>query len=143
MTEQLDFWAEAWRTGRTRFHRDLPHPDLVAYHEETIGSAKRVLVPLCGRTPDLEYLAERHDEVVGVEFVPEAVTVYAAEHGLVESGAVGSLTAYRRGGLSVLLGDFFETPESLGPFDAIWDRAAMVALDAETRTRYASTCRRL
>jgi thiopurine S-methyltransferase len=143
VTEQLDFWAEAWRTGRTRFHRELPHPDLVAYHEATIGEAKRVLVPLCGRSPDLEYLAERHDEVVGVEFVPEAVSVYADEHGLVESDHVGSLIAYRRGGLTVLLGDFFAVPDSLGPFDAIWDRAAMVALDAAARTRYAEKCRRL
>ncbi|HEY1488649.1 MAG TPA: methyltransferase domain-containing protein [Micromonosporaceae bacterium] len=145
MTEQpeRDFWAEAWRTGRTAFHRERPHPDLVAYHDATLGDARRVLVPLCGRTPDLAFLAERHDEVVGVEFVPEAVELYAEQHGLVASGRVGSLTAYRRGGLTVLLGDFFAVPDALGPFDAIWDRAALVALDAATRPRYAETCRRL
>jgi hypothetical protein len=118
VTEQpeLDFWAEAWRTGRTAFHRERPHPDLVAYHDVTLGDARRVLVPLCGRTPDLAFLAERHDEVVGVEFVPEAVELYAEQHGLVASGRVGSLTAYRRGGLTVLLATFvFDRPDDVGP----------------------------
>jgi thiopurine S-methyltransferase len=138
-----DFWAELWRTGRTGFHRPDPHPDLVAHHDQVIGDAARVLVPLCGRTPDLAWLAERHREVVGVEFVAEAVEQYAREHDLAPAAPVGSLTAYRGGPLTLLLGDFFAVPADAGPFDAIWDRAALVALDAATRPRYVAACRAL
>jgi thiopurine S-methyltransferase len=138
-----DFWAELWRTGRTGFHRPEPHPDLLAHHDQVIGGAARVLVPLCGRTPDLAWLAARHREVVGVEFVAQAVEEYAREHGLAAADPVGPLAAYRRGPLTLLLGDFFAVPADTRPFDAIWDRAALVALDAGTRPRYVAACRAL
>ncbi len=37
------------------------------------GTGRRVLVPLCGKTPDLLWLAEQGNEIVGVELSEIAV----------------------------------------------------------------------
>lgn len=143
MTSQ-DFWGEVWRSGRTGFHRPDVTPELLAHHNKVLGGADRVLVPLCGRTPDLAWLAPWHTEVVGVEFVPEAVLGYADASGLIEGEPVGPFRAFRKDSLTILLGDFFAaTPATIGTFDGLWDRAALIALDLETRPRYAHTARNL
>jgi thiopurine S-methyltransferase len=138
------FWSELWRSGRTGFHRDEVSPELIAHHERVLAGARRVLVPLCGRTPDLMWLAQRHTEVVGIEFVEEAVTGYAMANGLTEIDAVQPFRVFQRNGLTILLGDFFDAdPASIGRFDGLWDRAALVALPAEQRPGYARHCREL
>jgi thiopurine S-methyltransferase len=48
------------------------------------------------------------------------------------------LQRYSAAELDVFVGDIFAlTPEQLGPVDAIYDRAALVALPPELRERYA------
>ena len=135
------FWHRVWAdgpTGRTGFGLAGPHPDLVAHAAAVFAGAARLLVPLCGRSPDLAWLAQRWPEVVGVELVERAVTGYAAEHSLTaRQPPEGAFRRYSRPGLSILLGDFFEaTPEVLGAFDGAWDRGALGALPAELRPRY-------
>ena len=141
----VDRWREAWRAGRPAFHRDAVHDDLVAYHDEILGGADRVLVPLSGRSLDLAWLAERGHEVVGVEIVEEVVAAYFADRGLeVAPAPAGPFRAYRSGSLTVLAGDMLAaTPEHLGTFDGAWDRAALVALPTAERPAYAAALRRL
>ena len=135
----VDRWRKAWRAGRPAFHRDAVHADLVAYHDEILGGADRVLVPLSGRSLDLAWLAERGHEVVGVEIVEEVVAAYFADRGLeVAPAPAGPFRAYRSGSLTVLAGDMLAaTPEHLGTFDGAWDRAALVALPTAERPAYA------
>jgi hypothetical protein len=55
----VDRWREAWRRSeRPAFHRDSVPDDLVAFHDDVLGAAERVLVPLSGRSLDLAWLAE-------------------------------------------------------------------------------------
>jgi thiopurine S-methyltransferase len=141
----VDRWRESWRVGRTAFHRPEVHEDLIAHHDEVLGGARRVLVPLSGRSLDLAWLAERGHEVVGVEFVQEVVEAYVAERGLdAEAAPLGPFRAYASGRLTILAGDMMEaTPELVGTFDGAWDRAALVALPPAERPRYAAVVRRL
>ena len=62
-----DFWQQRWREGRTGFHQDRPTP-LLAQYWDAIGVAAgaRVLVPLCGKSLDLAWLAARGHRVLGV-----------------------------------------------------------------------------
>jgi thiopurine S-methyltransferase len=77
------------------------------------------------------WLAARGLEVVGIELSSLAVETFKVEHG------DDSLIDLR-------CGDIFElTPESLGPIDAIFDRAALVALPPEMRKRYVQQLDRL
>lgn len=135
-----EFWRERWRTGQIGFHRDDVNPHLRAHRDVLFAVARpRVLVPLCGKSVDLAYLAAEGAEVVGVELVEDAAVAFFAERGwtptVTRSGARASYAAH---GVEIVVGDLFaETSASLGTFDAIWDRAALVALPPALRARYA------
>jgi thiopurine S-methyltransferase len=103
--------------------------------------------------------------VIGVELAEPAVQAFFAEHDLTPSVAPrGPLVAYEvgpatvrpagtgaapaapaaAGAITLLVGDFFAvTPELLGPVDALYDRAALIALPAELRSRYVARLRAL
>ncbi len=131
------FWIERWAEGRIGFHEGRPNAYLER-HVERLGVARRVLVPLCGKAVDLAYLASRGHEVVGVELVEDAVRAFFDEQGVTPTvQRRGELTEYAAGALRVLAGDFFATdPGLLGPLDAWYDRAALIALPPDLRARY-------
>jgi thiopurine S-methyltransferase len=132
-----DRWLRSWEEGRIGFHRGAVEPALIE-HWPTLDlpDAARVLVPLCGKTHDLIWLAERGHEVVGVELSPLACEAFFDEHGLAPTiERSGAYTRWSSGPITVLQGDIFDL--DLPPFDAVWDRAATVALDPGRRTRYA------
>jgi len=141
-----EFWLTRWAEGRTGFHRDDVHPDLVAHEARFLaGGPHRVLVPLCGRSRDLAWLAERGHDVLGVELSPLAVARFWQDQGgTPEEGAAGPFVVGRLGRVAVACGDFFlASPALLGTFDRVWDRAALVAMDAARRPRYAAVVRGL
>jgi thiopurine S-methyltransferase len=136
-----EFWHDRWREGRTGFHRDAVHPDLIK-HADALGvpDKPRVLVPLCGKTLDLSWLVSQGCAVVGVELSEQAATQYHERAGITpEITPVGAHAIWRSPGLTYIVGDFFSA--DLGVFDAIWDRAALVALPSELRVRYAERLR--
>ncbi len=138
------FWNERWREGRIGFHEGRPNTFLER-HVGRLGMQRRVLVPLCGKTEDLSYLAAHGHTVVGVELVEDAVRAFFAEHAITpEVSRSGSHTEYRAGAITILAGDFFAvTPDQVGAVDALYDRAALVALPATVRPRYVEQVRAL
>ena len=74
--------------GRTRFHKDEPNPTLVEFLPTLLagraGERARVLVPLCGKTLDLAWLASQPGvrEVYGTEGVNQALEDLRATSGL-------------------------------------------------------------
>jgi thiopurine S-methyltransferase len=140
------FWHARWSEGQIGFHQDQVHPDLIDREASWLAAGPhRVLVPLCGKSHDLAWLASRGHEVVGVELVETAVrAVFDALQVEPEIERVGPHTAYRTERLTVLHGDVFDVhPDRVGTFSRVWDRAALVALDAPRRRRYAATLKRL
>jgi len=137
-------WFASWREGRIGFHEGRPNAYLER-HAGRLGAGRRVLVPLCGKAEDLAYLASLGHQVVGVELVEDAVRAFFAEHGLAPAVTPhGPFTAYRAGAITVLAGDVFATTAALlGPVDAFYDRAALIALPADTRPRYVAHLRGL
>jgi thiopurine S-methyltransferase len=84
-----------------------------------------VLVPLCGKSKDLSWLAEQGHDVIGVEVAEEAIKAFEDEAGEQEH-------------VEIICADFFQLrPKKLGTFPWIFDRGALVALDAEGRAIYA------
>jgi thiopurine S-methyltransferase len=132
-----EYWRERWEQGRTGFHRTDVNPCLLAHHE-VLADSVRVLVPLCGKTVDLEWLVVHGYEVVGIELSDLAAQAFFAERGLTaERREQGGFVHYRHGSLTILVGDFFAADrQELGSFDGVYDRAAMIALPAEVRARY-------
>src|SRR6187549_857001 len=113
-----DYWFERWREGRTGFHLAHVNPRLTE-HSAVFSEATRVLVPLCGKSADLEWLVTRGYEVVGVELVELAAQAFFAERGLAaKRREQGDFVVYEHGNLAIWVGDFFATTDAqLGVFD--------------------------
>ena len=135
---QPDYWLERWRDGRTGFHRQDVNPRLVEHHQRAIGDAKRVLVPLCGKSTDLEWLAAQGHEVVGVELSELAARAFFAERSIEPSRREQrGFVEYGHGEIRILVGNFFDvTAELTGYCDGAYDRAALIALPEELRAPY-------
>ncbi len=131
------FWIDRWQSGQTGFHRSDVNPLLLRHHA-VLGTASRVLVPLCGKSLDLGWLAAQGHYVVGIELSRLAADAFFTEHGL--SPGVETLarcTRLKAGGIEILCGDLFDTDvQDIGPITAWYDRAALIALPAPMRGRY-------
>ena len=128
-------WHERWRIGRTGWHEQGGNRNLRKYWRAT---GRRVLVPMCGKTPDLLWLEEQGNEVVGVELSELAVQAFFEEHGLEYQHIDGEPGEYRAVARNITLycGDYFEFHEA--GFDAHYDRGALVAMPRDVRPRYAA-----
>lgn len=140
-----DFWHERWRQGQIGFHREEVHPDLVWFANDWAG--RRVLVPLCGASHDLGWLAGRGADVTGVELSPVAAQrVFHDLHLTPTTTEEGAFTVHRAavgaGHLTLRVGDWFMAEPGV-PFDRVWDRAAMIALPPPLRPAYVAQLRRL
>ena len=127
-------WLERWQIGRTGWHEPGGNRNLQQHWR---ASGKRVLVPLCGKTPDLLWIEEQGNEVVGVELSDIAAREFFDEHGLEYETIEGPLVEYRAVArrVSIHCGDYFEF--RVAGFDAHYDRGALVALSDDLRSRYA------
>jgi len=143
---KIDFWAERWKEGRIGFHEGRTNVFL-ARHVDRLGAApRRVLVPLCGKAEDMAFLASRGHDVVGIEAIEDAVKAFFHEHELEPSVREldGNVRAYSSGRVTLLAGDVFAcTKQHVGDVDALYDRAALVALPADVRPRYVAHLRGL
>lgn len=139
-----NFWHSRWAEGRIGFHEGKPNAHLVK-HLSALGVKKRVFVPLCGKTEDLAFLASQGHEAVGVEFVEPAVKAFFDERGVTPVvDTHGPFKRYTAANITVLAGDFFATTRSLlGPVDALYDRAAIIALPETMRGGYVKHLRAL
>ena len=137
------FWITRWTEGRIGFHEGSPNT-LLAQHAARLPGP-RVLVPLCGKSEDLAYLASLGHEVVGIELVEDAVRAFFAEHAITPTiTRRGELAIYAAEAITLIAGDLFAvTPADVGPISAIYDRAALIALPPDLRRRYVEHLRAL
>jgi len=141
-----DFWHERWQTGQIGFHQSAVHPFLARWWPRLeLQPGTRVYVPLCGKSLDMVWLAERGHRIVGSELSPIAIRDFFTERGLEPTRT--EEPGFRRhaaGPFEILEGDALAlTPELLGPVGAAYDRAALVALPPDLRRPYAESLGRL
>lgn len=135
------FWNDRWAQNEIGFHEGAPNASLTRHFESlALSAGARVFVPLCGKSLDLSWLAGRGMRVAGAELSRAAVDQFFAEAGVEPSAAsAGPLTRVHAGPIEVFVGDIFDlNRETLGPVDAVYDRAALVALPPDMRPRYAA-----
>lgn len=136
-------WLDRWATGRTGWHEQDGNAGLQS-HWPTGSSAKRVLVPLCGKTPDLRWLALRGHEVVGVELSEKATHEFFSDNDLtyrVESSEKFDCYTANDLPISICCGDYFKFGGM--QFDALYDRGALVALPDSSRPAYVEHTQKL
>ena len=140
---EMKHWSQMWDTNHIGFHKSEPHSDLVTHEKLFLQEKSRVFLPLCGKSLDLVYLADKGHEVCGCEFVEKAVKDFFAEQNLeyvLDDDPKSSIPVYKAVSKPITLyqGDFFSLSSSIiGKFDAIWDRASLVAINPFQRQDYA------
>ena len=136
------FWHERWREGRIGFHHDAPMPLLVEHWPRlALPPNSRVLVPLCGKSLDMLWLAAQGHRVLGVELSPLAITQFLTENRLVARTWDSPLGRHHRAGrIELIEGDAFALDAApLAGCAAVYDRAAIIALPPALRQRYVKT----
>ena len=101
-----------------------------------------VLVPLCGKSLDMLWLAEQGYSVVGMDMVEQAVQTFFTENQLSsESTQFGKLIKHSRPPFTIFQGDVFDLEAGTLQADAWYDRAAMIAIPPSTREAYVQQIR--
>lgn len=135
-----DFWHQRWQENRIGFHQDKATP-LMLKHWPSLGVSpgSRVFVPLAGKSRDMLWLASQGYRVLGVELSQLAVEQFFTENDLPYTLTQSPYGRhYRSGDIELVCGDAFALPAALlGECDAVYDRAALIALPPRMRRRYA------
>jgi len=92
--EEVDIlrpWQARWDVQQTGWHLDNVNPFLERFLHEVLppepalaapGLGRRIVVPLCGKTVDMAFLARKGFRVVGIEGISQAIDEFAQEHGV-------------------------------------------------------------
>jgi thiopurine S-methyltransferase len=137
---EADFWHKKWQLNEIGFHKTEANPLLVKYLDQlTLSKGDRILLPLCGKTLDIGWLLQQGFQVVGAELSGLAIEQLFEQLGLTpQVKLLGELKHYSAQNIDIFVGDIFAiSRELLGHIDAIFDRAALVALPSEMRIQYA------
>ena len=151
---RLARWSHAWkaRYGTTPgFHRWEPNKNLrenYARLVEGLGGGGNVggsvLVPLCGKTVDMLWLAAQGHRVVGVEGVQQAIDQFQDESCAMQMTKDATGVTVWKGtdvpGISIVQTDYLQLSQTTvgEQIDFVWDRAALVAIEPSDREEYAA-----
>lgn len=136
---EKEFWQQLWAKNEIGFHERKPNTLLIKYFEKlNLVAGSRVFLPLCGKTLDIAWLLSQGIHVLGAELSEAAVQQLFADLGVEPiTTERGALTRYTSQNIDIFVGDIFElSANELGVVDAIYDRAALVALPEPTRSQY-------
>lgn len=135
-----EFWHQRWQANEIGFHEPKANPALLRNLELLdLHKDSRFFLPLCGKTLDIAWLLSKGYRVAGAELSEMAVGQLFDELGVSpEVSDRGTLKHYSAPNLDIFCGDLFDlSADVVGPVDAIFDRAALVALPEPMRGRYA------
>lgn len=152
--KNLEYWESRYKTRCFQWHIDEVHPHLLKYlsqltqqTEENPGNANKKLkffLPLCGKTKDIPFLLSLGFQVFGVEGVDSVIQEAIKENNLDLQYDESRLLYHTKDEqLQIYCGDLFKCPiEEYGPFDCVWDRASLIALDYPFRPSYMDVMKR-
>ena len=143
---QPEFWHKKWAANQIGFHLPQVNPHLKRFWPAlSLEEGARVLVPLCGKSLDLLWLAHQGHEVLGIELSEKAIEEFFSEHGFDPAvSEQGPFKVYRAGSIELWCGNFFElTAGDTADCSALYDRAALIALPPKMREQYAAHLNRI
>jgi thiopurine S-methyltransferase len=142
---QADFWHQKWQKNEIGFHLADANPLLVKHFHKLNLKPKfaanfkpRIFLPLCGKTLDIAWLLAQGYSVAGAELSRIAIEDLFKNLNLTpDIKILGEVTLFSAANIDIFVCDIFKlTPAMLGAVDAVYDRAALVALPSEMRKRY-------
>ncbi|SFV87636.1 Thiopurine S-methyltransferase [hydrothermal vent metagenome] len=132
-------WIQRWKDGQTGWHRDTPNNKLVKFLDSLqLQKAQTVFVPLCGKSKDMVYLLDQGYKVIGVEMSAVAVDAFFYENAIPYTvQQANNFTVYNARNIRIFCGNYFDLDAGhLGMANAVYDRAALIALPEDLRKKY-------
>ena len=145
--ESKETWEQDWKTDKPSFHADEVNAMLIKHLGDlTVGRSEvRVLVPLCGKSLDMVWLADQGHSVFGVELIRKGIEDFFHGNKLIYTEESVTLSAEKQGtvfkatGKNITLFECsifdFSFDVSGGQFDCIWDRGSMTAISMMKKGR--------
>lgn len=138
----LNDYEEIYNKTPSSKSKGKPSKQLLQYVKQLLPKEPaRILVPLCGKSPDLRWLYERGNTVVGLEGVEKPVREFFQlypdlSHSVLDL-TYGKLYKSADERLQVFVCDVAKIPSgALGKFDAGFDWGAYTAICPSLRQRY-------
>jgi len=138
------FWHQRWESNDIGFHKTEANSLLVKHFKAlSLEKGRRVFLPLCGKTLDIAWLLSSGYRVVGAELSELAITQLFMDLEVEPRiSEIDEVIHYNTEYIDIFVGDLFHlTRKMLGPVDAIYDRAALVAMPKEMRSQYTTHLR--
>ena len=141
MTRNTDnqFWLDKWKHKSIGFNESEPHTLLTQFWDHLkIPNTSKVLVPLCGKSIDMMWLKKLGHNVTGIELSATAISSFFDENQIdMEIECRDRNSCYIGKNLTIWEADIFNLPNiELESYAAIYDRAALVAINPLHRQRY-------
>jgi len=138
---EASFWHSKWEVNQIGFHQNETNHLLIKHLKQLgLNKSDRLFIPLCGKTVDIAWLLSEGYQVAGAELSEIAIQqLFEALDVTPKISEAGSLIHYHAENIDIFVGDIFDlSAKRLGQVDAVFDRAALVALPSEMRKRYSS-----
>ena len=140
----MEFWHNRWQSQKIGWHREI-YNDLLLKHWPNIDAidAGNVLVPLCGKSLDMLWLAEQGYTIVGLEMVQQAVEIFFSENQLeFDMIEIGKHKKFSSHPFTIFQGDLFDLDIGVIQADSWYDRAALIAIEPSKRENYVDQIRK-
>ena len=136
---EKDYWLKKWQSQDIAFHQQNINPDLITYiHKLNLQLGDCILVPLCGKTRVMLWLADKGYHIIGVELSSIACIDFFSEMNIKpEITENHKFMKYRHDNIELLCGDIFDlAPDDLPTTHAVYDCKALIALPQVMRKKY-------
>jgi thiopurine S-methyltransferase len=137
---ELSYWQSRWDKGNIGFHMQDGYPALQRHWPKyDISKQATVLVPLCGKSIDMDIISRRVKRVVGVEVSDKAIEEFFSERRFAPViSSYSGFKIFKAANIEIWQGDFFKLPvHRVTDIDLIYDKASLVALPPPMRKKYA------
>jgi thiopurine S-methyltransferase len=137
MSNQL--WISKWKRNDISFHQHSINPLFQKYLPLLgLSAGDCLLVPLCGKTVDMDWLAKQGFHVIGVELSELAIEAYfEALKVKPEKHLDGCFTKWSYGNTEIWCGDIFDLKMmDLRDIKVLYDNASLTAFPADKRIQY-------
>jgi len=146
-------WIDNWHKGKIGFHKTEVHHMLIKHFDNLFPDGKkgRVFVPLCGKTLDMKWFSEQNIKVVGLDAARVSMEQFFSENNIeykIENvtslGKSCELFKSCDDSIHIYCGNMMNFNMSItGQFEAVWDRASLVALQRVDVKRYVENIKSL
>lgn len=141
----MDSWIKAWNDGHWGFHCLVVNDLIMKYYDSLVEQRTdlRFFLPLCGKSLDMKWLADKGHHVVGIDCASRAAVDFFAEnkieYDVSEVKTIENCSLYKSkdGKIEFYVCDYFAlTKDVIGEFDVIWDRGSLNSMPLDKSSQY-------